>query len=57
MADGPLTNLAQIQCLVDANGALVVYGKANSGSNSPAKNALNTRGVSETGNMLVVTFR
>ncbi len=57
MADGPLQNLATIQVTVDANGSLVLYAKTNSGSNSPAVNAFNTRGRAEASNQLVVTFR
>lgn len=57
MADGPLTNLANIQCVTDSVGNLVVFAKAQVGGASSAKNAMNTRGVLEAGNALVVVFK
>lgn len=57
MADGPLQNLASVQVTLDSNGALVLWSKAASGSDSPARNAFNTRVRCETGNALVVAFK
>lgn len=57
MADGPLQNLASLQVTVDSNGSLVLWSKAASGSDSPARAAFNTSGRCETGNALVVVFK